>query len=71
MRNRRAPKELAKYVVCTKHEFKNGAIQEGFRYFHTQKAAQAWVNEFAREAKFELYRIDYDYYGELKRKAGK
>ena len=56
--NKRAPKELQKYVVVVK----NGGVMEA-HYFQHQKEAKAWAAE--KVGKKRLFKINYDFYGDL------
>lgn len=62
-KNKRVPSVLQKYVVCVLDKKKGGGIRETFQYFQTQREAKAWAKD--KEGKKKLFRIDYDFYGEL------
>lgn len=59
-KNKRAPKELNGYVVVIGNN-----TSYGVRYFKTQKEAKAWAKTSTRAGKRRLFRVDYDFYGEL------
>lgn len=62
-KNKRAPSVLQKYLVWI-FEKKGAAEKDVFRYFQTQKAAKEWAR--GRAGKKRLFRINYDFYEELK-----
>ncbi len=57
--NKRVPKELQRYVVVAG----NRANYE-CKYFATQKEAKCWAKK-NQAVQCRLFRVDYDYYGEL------
>ncbi len=71
-KTKRAPKELPGYLISAT-EKSPGSLRETFHYTRTQREAQTWINDFAKPARFDLFRISYDHYGEMKpkRKAGR
>jgi hypothetical protein len=52
-----------KYVVRVTVKTTKGGRVEHYRYFMNQKEAKAWAK--ARPGKKDLFRINYDFYGEL------
>lgn len=63
-KNRRAPKECPKYVVHVKEVTASGGIKELFQYFQTQAEAKSW--SAGRPGVKLMYKIIYDYLGEVK-----
>lgn len=59
--NKRVPKDLSKYVVVRIAPKK---AQKQYRYFPSQKAAKTWAK--TQSGTKRLFRIDYDYYGDVK-----
>lgn len=59
-KNKRAPKELSKYVVVVW----NGRQVAGIGHVNTQKEAKAWRKTFASKTA-QLFKVNYDFYEEL------
>jgi len=62
-KNKRAPKVLQRYVVFVSEKTK-GALKETFHYVKTQAEAKEWAR--GRAGVKQLFKIDYDFYGEIK-----
>jgi hypothetical protein len=62
--NKRAPKELSKYVVHVIEKVNKGeGIKEKFQYFQTQREAKEWAR--GQMGKKRLFKIIYDSFGEI------
>lgn len=61
-KNKRAPKELQKYVVVVT-ESGPARTTQTFQYFYSQKDAKKWAKD--KLGKKQLFKIDYDFYGDL------
>ena len=60
-KNKRAPKELAKYIIVQTEKGKG--VRQTYHYCSSQKEAKALASKLA--GKKQLFRVDYDYYGEV------
>jgi hypothetical protein len=60
--NKRAPKDLSRYVVTVIDKTKV-AERATYKYFATQREAKTWGR--GQTGKVRLFKIDYDFYGEL------
>jgi hypothetical protein len=60
-RNKRAPKELAKYIIVQTE--KGPGVRQTFIYCSSQKEAKAKASKLP--GKKLLFRVDYDFYGEV------
>lgn len=61
-KNKRAPSVLSKYVV-TVTDRTNLYDKKTFKYFSNQREAKAWASD--QVGKRQLFRIMYDYFGEV------
>jgi len=61
-KNKRAPNVLSKYVVVVT-EKPSGGEKKTFRYFSNQREAKTWAKD--QPGKRMLFRIMYDYFGDL------
>lgn len=62
MANKRAPSEMQKYVIVQTDKSSVG-VRTTYHYCWTQKEAKAWAK--GKAGKKQLFRINYDYYGDL------
>ena len=60
-KNKRAPKELAKYIIVQTEKAKG--VRQTYHYCATQKEAKALAAKLKGEKL--LFRVDYDFYGAL------
>jgi hypothetical protein len=63
MANKRAT-ELHQYVVRQKEKNKEGGRKTTYQYFMNQKDAKAWAA--GKPGKKDLFKLNTDFYGELK-----
>lgn len=61
-KNKRAPSVLSKYVV-TVTDRTNLYDKKTFKYFSNQREAKAWAKD--QSGRKALFRINYDYYGDV------
>jgi len=61
--NKRPPKGVQRYIVV-RTEKRGAGVLEEYHYSQTQKEAREWAKN--KPGVKRLFKITYDYYGELK-----